>query len=81
MFAKQIEIFVCMCVILFTVVLISPSPDQEGNKLGRMSGTRDFNNIETHAVIKVLFFSASQGAEGNSRNSDRNINLFPSWSD
>ena len=25
--------------------------------------------------------SAPQGAEGNSRNSDRNISLFPSWSD
>ena len=40
--------------------------------------TRDFNNIETRAVIK--FFFARQGAEGNSRHSDRNISLFPSWS-
>jgi len=39
---------------------------------------RDFNNIETRAVIK--FFFARQGAEGNSRRSDRNISLFPSWS-
>jgi len=32
-----------------------------------MSGdARDFNNIETRAVIK-FFFSARQGAEGNSR--------------
>jgi len=38
-----------------------------------------FNNIETLAVIK-FFFSARQGAEGNSRKSDRNISLFPSWS-
>ena len=37
------------------MVLISPYPDQEGNKLGSMSGTRDFNNIETLAVIKFLF--------------------------
>jgi len=36
---------------------------------------RDINNIETRAVIKV-FFSARQGAEGNSRHSDRNIRLF-----
>jgi len=37
-----------------------------------MSGdARDFNNIETRAVIE-FFFSASQGAEGNSRHSDRN---------
>ena len=40
---------------------------------------RDFNNIETRAVIKI-FFSARQGAEGNSRHSDGNINLFLSWS-
>ena len=40
---------------------------------------RDFNNIETRAVIMSLF-PARQGAEGSSRHSDRNINLFPSWS-
>ena len=40
---------------------------------------RDFNKIEPRAVIKV-FFSARQGAEGNSRHFDRNISLFPSWS-
>ena len=40
---------------------------------------RDFNNIETRAVIK-FFFSAREGAEGNSRHSDRNISLFPFWS-
>ena len=39
---------------------------------------RDFNNIETRAVIKFFFFPARQGAEGNSRHCDRNINLFPS---
>jgi len=39
---------------------------------------RDFNNIETRAAIK-FFFSARQGAEGNSRHSDINISLFPSW--
>jgi len=38
-----------------------------------------FNNIETRAVIR-FFFPARQGAEGNSRHSDRNINFFPSWS-
>ena len=43
---------------------------------GSMSGdARDFNNIETRAVIKIFFFffRARQGAEGNSRHSDRNI--------
>jgi len=40
----------------------------------------DFNNIETRVVIKFLyFFSPLQCAERNSRNSDRNIRLFPSW--
>jgi hypothetical protein len=37
-----------------------------------MSGdARDFNSIETRAVSS--FFSARQGTEGNSRNSDRNF--------
>jgi len=40
---------------------------------------RDFNNIETQAVIK-FFFPARQGAESNSRDSDRNISWLPSWS-
>jgi len=33
---------------------------------------RDFNNMEKRAVIKFIFF-ARQGAEGNSRHSERNI--------
>jgi len=45
-----------------------------------MSGTRDFNNIETRAVIKFFFPPARQGAEGSTRHSDRNISLFLSWS-
>jgi hypothetical protein len=44
-------------------VLISPQPDQEGNKLGRMSGTRDFNNIETGAVIKLFFLQGKAPKE------------------
>ena len=41
---------------------------------GSMSGdARDFNNMDTRAVINFFFFSARQGAEGNSRHSDRNI--------
>ena len=40
---------------------------------GDTSGdARDFNNIETLAVIKFLF-PARQSAEGNSRHSDRNV--------
>ena len=41
---------------------------------------RNFNNIEPWAVISFFFFAARQDAEGNSRHSDRNISLFPSWS-
>jgi len=40
---------------------------------------RDFNNIETRAFIK-LFFPVRQGAERNTRHSDRNVSVFPSWS-
>ena len=47
-----------------------------GRKQARkhVSDARDFNKIETRAVIK-FFFSARQGAEGNSRHSDRNISF------
>ena len=38
---------------------------------------RDFNNIETRAVIK-FYFPARQGAEGNLRHSDGNISIFHS---
>jgi len=40
---------------------------------------RDFNNIETLAVIN-FFFLQGKAPEGNSRHSDRNISLFPSCS-
>jgi len=52
-----------------------------GRKQARkhVRGARDFNIIETRAVIK-FFSPARQGAEENSRHSDRNISLFPSWS-
>ena len=62
-----------------TVVLISPQPDQEGNKLGRMSGTRAISTTWRRELSSSFFFPARQGAEGNSRHSDRNISLFPSW--
>jgi len=52
-----------------------------GRKQARkhVKDARDFNNIETGAIIKFSF-PARQGAEGNSRHSDRNMSLFPSWS-
>jgi hypothetical protein len=57
------------------VVLISPLPDQEGKKLESMLGdARDFNNIETRTVTN--FLPARQGAEGNSRHSDKTLSCF-----
>jgi len=41
---------------------------------------REFNHIKTQAVIKFFFPAQGKGTEGNSRHSDRNITLFPSWS-
>jgi len=42
---------------------------------GNMSGdARDFNNMDTRAVIN-FFFPARRDAEGNSRHSDRNIRV------
>jgi len=37
---------------------------------------RDFNNIETRAVNKFFFFPAKQGADRNSRHSDRTLVCF-----
>jgi len=52
-----------------------------GRKQARkhITDARDLNKIETRAVMK-FFFLERQGAEGNSRHSDRNVSLFPSWS-
>ena len=54
---------------------------RSGRKQARkqVRDTRDFKKIETRAVLKCLFL-ARQGAEENSRHSDRNISFFPSWS-
>jgi len=64
---------------------IVPSADKSLTRSGwkqarkHVRDARDFNNIETRAVIK-FFPTARQGAEGNSRHSDRNIGLFPCYS-
>ena len=60
-------------------VLISPYSDQEGNKLGSMSGTRTISTSRRELSSSFLF-PARLGAERNSRHSDRNIIMFPSWS-
>jgi len=44
-----------------------------------MSGTRAISTKLRRELSESLF-SARQGTEGNSRHSDRNISLFPSWS-
>ena len=62
-----------------TGVLIGPEPDQEGNKLGSMSGPRAIS-ITSRRELSSFFFSARLGAEGNSRHSERNISLFTSCS-
>jgi len=57
--------------------LARPGRKQAGK---RVRDVRDFNNIETRTFIKFFFFfPAREGAKGNSRHSDRNISLFPSW--
>ena len=70
------------CKLVETIVMfagwyrgVDKSFARPGRKQARkhVRDARDFNNIETRAVIKFFFFSARQGAEGNSRNSDRNI--------
>ena len=68
-----------------TLIPIYRGADKSFARTGRKQArkhvrdVRDFNNIETRAVIKFFFFfPARQGAEANSRHCDRNISLFPS---
>ena len=71
----------CMCCLNYTrgadKSLARPERKQARK---HVRDARDFNNIETRAVIKSSSPPARQGAEGNSRHSDRNISLFPSCS-
>ena len=60
-------------------VLISPYPNQEGNKLGSMSGMRAILTA-SRCELSSSIFPARQGAEGNLHYSDRNISFFPSSS-
>ena len=45
-----------------------------------MLGTRAISTTSRRELSSSFFFPARQGAEGNSRSSDRNNGLFPSWS-
>jgi len=75
----------CILLVYILTVLKYRGADKSLARPGRkparnhVRDARDFNNTETRAVIK-FFFPTRQGAEGNSRHSDRNISLFPSWS-
>ena len=71
---------ICGEVVGLPGVLISPYHDQEGNKLGSMSGTGAISTISRREPSSRFFFSPRQDAEGNSRHFDRNVTLFPSWS-
>ena len=53
--------------------LARPGRKQAGKHL---RDARDFNNIETRAVIKFFFPPARQGAEGNSGLSGRKLARF-----
>ena len=71
--------------LVFALLPACWSLPRPGGKQARkhVRDARDFNNIETRAVIKFLPPpppTTRQGAEGNSRHSDRNISFFPSWS-
>jgi len=63
----------------YSGVLISPYPDQGRSSEARQERARfqQHRDASCHQVPHPL---ASQGAEGKSRHSDRNIRLFPSWS-
>ena len=85
----QLTQYVCIsttAVVWVMLICIYRRTDKSLTRPGRKQArkhvrkSRDFNNIETRAVIKFFFFPARQGAEGNSRHSDGNISLFPSWS-
>ena len=56
---------------------VGKSLARPGKKQARkhVRDARDFNNIETRAHHQV-FFSARQGAEGNSRHSDETLACF-----
>ena len=77
-------LFPTICFTALPLVAIYRDPDKSLARPGRKQTQKhardagDFNNIETRAFTKL--FPARQGAEENSRHSERNINLFPSGS-
>jgi len=59
-------------------VLINPWPDQETSSEACQGRARFQQHRD--ASCHYVDFPTRQGAEGNSRHSDKNISLFPSWS-
>ena len=76
-----IYIYVCVAKVTFSYRDADKSLARPGRKQARKHVTeaRDFDNIETRAIIKFFFF-ARRDAEGNSHHSGRNISLFACWS-
>jgi len=53
---------------------------RQGTSSEACQGRARFQQHLDASCQQVSFFPARQAAEGNSRHSDRNIRLFPSWS-
>jgi len=70
---REIESPQLQFVVIFRVADKSLALPGRKQALKHVRDARDFKNIETRAVIKFFFPPARQGAEGNSRHSDRNI--------
>ena len=63
--------YVCMYACIYRCADESLARSRRKQARKHVGEERDFNNIETPAVIKV-FFPARQSTERNSRHSDRN---------
>ena len=50
---------------IYTEVLISPQPDQKGNKLGSTSGTRAISKTSRRELSSNFFSPTRQSAEEN----------------
>ena len=64
----------------FTRVLMSPQPDQVKETSSEACQVRPRFQQNQDASCHQVSFPARQGAEGNSRHSERNISMFPTWS-
>ena len=72
--------YVCTYVCMYRGADTSLARPERKQARKHVRDARDFNKIETRTVIRSFSLPARQGAEGNSRHSDRSVSLFPSWS-